>query len=617
MKIIPKHQKGGNLDAFFTTYVPVQIQEPSQVSTKQRSTRESEDTLTEKDFFNMLKDVNGLPSDMDVIVNNLVNTFQYQNLTGINVGNLSTMYLRSLSQIVEANQNYDEYKEAMKRATTNGALSEPAISPDGRLVAQDNEGKLTFLTLDQYYSNTDNYHLLSVSSLASMRKYEPALAYNQEVLNIINNSTGYEEFQNLIEKAKNTLGSSKYTETSSTTLRAIEGLQQIENLSDEDKSNLLLDLKGGTVKYSTESNINQIKSLFRYISNTIPDRVKVWAAIKLGTSNKQEAVNTLIEDYLLGSYSNSTLVQNTESTKTKSSNSSGGSDSSTATNPNMGFWAQTVAGIGGEDASFNIVSQDVGINAPGKYWGTTPGLDNYKSLNQYIIDSDSGYIIKNRNNITFGDNKLVSGDDIVIDPNAGAYVVSLPITSDGRVNFSVLDEYNRITNELISKGYKIDSNEYNLVLAKELEENGMGYLVEGTIPNPRMFGYFLILQGIGSDKTQIEKGNQKTTLKDSNSHYIVDSSEEDQLYDIIKQALSTEDSEYELDNNWVNFGPFSNDKVYRGNIFIPITSNPNSAMIADNNDIRRNKAYEFEEDYQTVQRRRKLNELQSTSTNNL
>ena len=114
MKIIPKHQKGGNLDAFFTTYVPVQIQEPSQVSTKQRSTRESEDTLTEKDFFNMLKDVNGLPSDMDVIVNNLVNTFQYQNLTGINVGNLSTMYLRSLSQIVEANQNYDEYKEAMK-----------------------------------------------------------------------------------------------------------------------------------------------------------------------------------------------------------------------------------------------------------------------------------------------------------------------------------------------------------------------------------------------------------------------------------------------------------------------------------------------------------------------
>ena len=103
MKVTPKHQKGGKLDAFFTTYVPVQIQAPNQTSSQQRSSGASQSSekgkLTEKDFFEMLKDIDGLPNEMNAIVTNLVNTFQLSALTGIDPGDLATTYLQNLYQV--------------------------------------------------------------------------------------------------------------------------------------------------------------------------------------------------------------------------------------------------------------------------------------------------------------------------------------------------------------------------------------------------------------------------------------------------------------------------------------------------------------------------------------
>lgn len=614
MKIVPKYQRGSSFDSFFTTYTPSEYPtsktSKSSKSSKSKS-KDDDNELTEKDFLNMLKDIDGLPNDMQVIANNLVNTFKASSL-GIDSGDLAVEYIQNLYQIKVANQNYEEYKNALKTAQTNGSLAEPAISTDGRLISQDSDGKLQYVTLDQYNNNPENYTLLSVSQLANLRKYDPALAYNQGVLDIINNSVGYEEFQKLINSAKTSLGNTKYSETSPATARMLEGLSQLENLSDEERVTLLQSINNGSIKYSTESNFVQIDSLLNYITSGFPERMKVWASLKTGNPNKEYALKKLVGDYLLGSFSTSRTVQGTAKMDTTRSKSSS-SDSNLATNPNMTFWEQVNSGFG-EDSSYVILSKDVMASANGKYYGTTPGLDDYKSLSKYITDSGVGYMIKNRDNITFGDNKLVNQDEVVVDPNAGAYVVTLPIDANGRVNFSILKEFNEITDNIIAQGYQKDTEEYNIALAQALKENNMDYLVEGSTTNSHMFARFLVLQGIGSSQTRVKSRNEQTTLKKVDSDFIIDSSEEKELFDLLENKLSTEYKELDLDNNWVRF---NNDKIYRGNIFIPLSNNPNAAANAGNNSIRRGKAYEWEDDYQKEQMRNKLGGLNSTSSRDL
>lgn len=629
MKIIPKYQKGGSFDSLFAVYTPIQIQAPQQTTTTKQSTKQSSKSdngeLTEKDLYSMIKDIDGLPNDMDVIVERLLNTVQYENLTGLDTGSLATNYLQSLLQIKKASQNKKSYDDAMLNASKNGSLGEPAISMDGKLLIQNEDGSIGRISVETYNSNREEYSpkLLTVSSLADMRKFDPQLANNSSVFDIINNSMGYESFQGLLDKATSSLGSSMLSTSGmfSAEGEASKGLALLNNLRKDDRVRAQGSVTAeGLYQYNIidKNQLQQIKSLTQYILSTFPDRAKTWAAVKTGDTNKNEATEKLVLSYLLSTSSDMHTfnIQYKGSMDKVTGNDKSDSNSSKK-DPNMGFWSQAIAGIGGEYGSYNIVSKDVLASASGKYYGTTPGLDGYKSLNQYIIDSNVGYVIKNRNNITFGDNRIADGNDVIVDPNGGSYIVTLPITPDGQVNFSILDKYNKISDQVISKGYKLGTQEYNTAMAQELENNQMGYLVQGVSLNPNMFGHFLVLQGIGSSKTQVKHGSTKISLSDSDSNYVIDSSEDDNLYDILKQTLSTKDSDYNLDNNWLDFGPFSNDKVYRGNIFIPLTSNPTSAMNADDNNVNRSKAYEFEEDYQTSIRRNKLSSLNSTSSENL
>ena len=69
-----------------------------------------------------------------------------------------------------------------------------------------------------------------------------------------------------------------------------------------------------------------------------------------------------------------------------------------------------------------------------------------------------------------------------------------------------------------------------------------------------------------------------------------DKSNDNALYDSVRTALSTKDNKYELDNNWADFLWTSNDKLYAGNIYIPINTNPLSAFNADENQVKESRA---------------------------
>lgn len=620
MKIIPKYSNGGS-NSLFTIYNPVRV--PSVSDYQRYRNRDSESTtikssdkseksdetkgkLAEKDLFDMIKDINGLPNEMKSIIINLQRIFETQNLIGADPSNLASTYLDNLYKLKLANQNKIKFDDAIKTAKDNGTLGEAAITLNGGLIVQDDKGKLQQISLDEYQNNKETYHILSNSNLAWLRKYSPNMAFtqNDDVFDIINNGMSYEVFQSLLDKSKSALGSYKYEETGMLGKEALSGLRVLQRMSKEDQEKYINNALDGIYKYtqSTDSNEQQIASLIDYLTVTLPNRAKVWASLKTKIQDPNQATQALVKQYLLGNLKNDSKFT-IDYEGTKDSLKSKGSSSGNSGDVKEGFWRQLQSGKAGTtNTSITLIGKSK-LSVEGKYYGTTPGLDENKSLNKYIGDSKVGYLIKNNRSITFGDQSLSpeSFNDVMVNSGAGAQVATLPITQDGKVNFEILSTYSKVENKLRQLGIKPSDQDYEQKKSILLNKVGLGYLVDaqnGRI-DPRFFGQFLILEGVTSNKAYgINGKNEKQALKVSD--YVDDVSNNDDLYKTVEQALSDkEHGEYTLDHNWISF---NNDELYKGNIYIPLNENALNAMNADDNEVKQGSAKDMEAGYQRMQK---------------
>lgn len=628
MKIIPKLQSGGGFDSLFTIYKPVQtpqVQAPQSIKTSKSDSdsitlkdssespsKDKEDTkgkLTEKDLFNMIKDVDGLPNEMKSIISSLKRTLSTQNLIGVDTGELATTYLNSLYKLKVANQNKIRFDESIKQAKTNGSLGEIAITLGGNLLASDKSGNVKEVSLQQYQENPDQYSLLTNSNLAWLRKYSPKYAFSKSdtAFEIIDNGMGFESFQALLDKAKTTLGSYKYEEQGIAGKEALLGLHALQNLSKSQQQEYLQGALDG--KYQTESstdtNAQQIKALVDYLTVSLPKRAKVWASLKTGISDPNKATQALVTQYLSGNLKSTSSYKVSYLGTDEKLQKAGKGHSGSSEDPKEGFWRQLQSDKAGDEQSYNLLIGRGQLSVDGKYYGTTPGMDDNKSLTKYIGDSKVGYLIKNRQNITFGDQQISSDsfDDVMVNSGGGAMTTTLPITPDGKVNFSIMDTYSKVINKLKQLGAKVGTPDYERKKAEILKRVGLGYLVDASKGqvNPKYFGHFLVLEGVASSKTHGVVAGKKQGLQES--QYIENASGDDALFDTVRRALSDKDKgEYKLDNNWITF---NNDKLYKGNIYIPINTNPLNAANADGNDIKESTAYRYEQRQQVWDKQQK------------
>lgn len=628
MNIVPKLQEGGNISSLFTTYRPVQtpqVQAPQSVklsnsdkeslsiksSSKDEDKEDTKGKLTEKDLFNMIKDVDGLPNEMKSIITNLKRTLATESLVGVDTGELANTYLSSLYELKIANQNKKRFDESIKEAKENGSIGEIAITLGGNLLASDKNGNIQEVSLQQYQSNPDQYNLLTNSNLAWLRKYSPKMAFskNDNAFEIINNGMGYEAFQKLLDQTKVSLGSYKYEEQGIAGKEALLGLKALQNLSKSQQQEYLQSALDGKyqTEFSTDTNAQQIKALVDYLTVSLPKRAKVWASLKTGISDPNKATQALVTQYLSGSLKSTSSYKvdylGTDEKLKKAGKSS--SDGGSSEDPKEGFWRQLQSDKAGDEQSYNLLIGRGHLSVDGKYYGTTPGMDDNKSLTKYIGDSKVGYLIKNRQNITFGDQQISadSFDDVMVNSGGGAMTVTLPITPDGKVNFSIMDTYSKVINKLKQLGAKVGTQDYERKKAEILKRVGLGYLVDASsgVVNPKYFGHFLVLEGVASSKAYGMVAGKKQKLQES--QYIENASGDDALFDTVKRALSDKDKgEYELDNNWITF---NNDKLYKGNIYIPINTNPLNAANADGNDIKESTAYRYEQRQQVWDKQQK------------
>ena len=345
MNIIPKLQEGGNVTSLFTTYRPVQtpqVQAPQSVklsnsdkeslsiksSSKDEDKEDTKGKLTEKDLFDMIKDVDGLPNEMKSIITNLKRTLATESLVGVDTGELANTYLSSLYKLKLANQNKKRFDESIKEAKENGSIGEAAITLSGNLLISDKDGNIKEITLEQYQSNPDDYKLLTNSNLAWLRKYSPKMAFskNDSAFEIINNGMGYEAFQKLLDQAKVSLGSYKYEEKGIAGKEALAGLRALQGKSDVEKQKLINSATGDTVEYTTsqDSNVENVKALITYLSTTLPKRARVWAALKT-KKPEEEAVISLVGAYLTSTIKQTNSLKIDIPSDRKGKDKSGGS----------------------------------------------------------------------------------------------------------------------------------------------------------------------------------------------------------------------------------------------------------------------------------------------------
>lgn len=630
MKVIPKLQDGGFM-SLFTQYTPVQSPAPSQsargsASREERGSEREESTkgkLTEKDLFELVSKVDGLPNDTRALVSSLQNMFQMQQITGTSdVSDLASTYLSNIYQIKMASYNKKEYDKAYTEVTKNGGLNEYAITASGQVIVMDEDDNLKQISVAELLKGTSKYRPLTNSNLLYLRAYQPEYINNNQILNTVANGIGMEQVDKMIREKLSSLGTSE-TVRSGYSVKADSYIAQGLNVLSQVESAAVAGQTGMTLdgmyknKIITKDQKQQAEAALQYIYNTLPDNAKTLLSIKAGNaSNPQAGAQAVILQLITSrmSQTNSsettwegTLEQVTKSGKGKSGSGSGddglGSDDiKTAPYYNMSRM------IGGNPTSLSInkgtnYQMDVdGINYP-----SIPGFDGKPigktSLENLLVSGLQG-VVTDKNAITFGNVVLSSNDfeNVMYDGTGGTMAI-LPtkLSNTGRkvVDLEALDRWEAANKQLRDMGIEsIYDPDHQQEIVQVLYQNQLEKLVNvssGSLDYSAL-GQFMIVDGYAVNHSS------KNTFKDSSFVTKVDETSDE--IPMIERALSTDkdQSNYKIDvDNWYDWN--GHNTVYKGSIYIPITSNQLQALTASGQHVKEGPAIQKEYEHQMLQKR--------------
>lgn len=629
MKVIPKLQDGGFM-SLFTSYTPIQSPAPSQQargshSREERSSEREESTkgkLTEKDLFELVSKVDGLPNDTRALVSSLQNMFQMQQITGTaDVSDLASTYLSNLYQIKMASYNKKEYDKAYTEVTKNGGLNEYAITASGQVIVMDEDDNLKQISVSELLKGTSKYRPLTNSNLLYLRAYQPEYINNNQILNTVANGIGMEQVDKMIREKLSSLGTSESVrsgysvKSDSYIAQGLNVLSQVESAAVAGQTGMTLD---GMYKNKiiTKDQKQQAEAALQYIYNTLPDNAKTLLSIKAGNAANPQAgaqavILQLITSRMSQTNSSETTWEGTLEQVTKSGKGGKGSgegDGLGSDDIKTGPYHNMSRMIGGTSTSLSInkgtnYQMDIdGVNYP-----SIPGFDGKPigktSLENLLVSGLQG-VVTDKNAITFGNIVLSSADfDNVMYDGTGGTMAILPteMSTTGRkvVDLEALDRWEAANKQLRDMGIKsIYDPDHQQEIVQVLYQNQLEKLVNvstGSL-DYSAFGQFMIVDGYAVDNSS------KNTFK--NSSFVTKVDDNSDEIQIIERALSTDkdQSNYKIDvDNWYDWN--EHDIVYKGSIYIPITSNQLQALTASGQHVKEGPAIQKEYEYQMLQKR--------------
>lgn len=592
MKIIPKKQNGGNFLSLFADYTPIPPQQSTSSSGGQSSSKKKDDSdsekgkLTEKDLFSLLKDIDGLPNEMQQLVTSIQRMYSQVSLFGnddIDTSSLANMYMQNLYKLKHANFNKKEYDKAYTEAEKNEALNEFAINSSGKMVVYDKDQKLKEISVNEFLNNQGEYQPITNSNLLWLRAHDPSFSNNNQILDVVNNGMGINKVEKLIRDRFSSLGTSEESQSGYVAKAGNQVMQGVKVLNDAQE---LIQQSGMTMdglyknKRITKTQKQQAQAALQYIYQTLPENAK--SILKLYSGNSDDPTKgavQIIENMLTSRMSESSSFdvdyQDNLNLDGSKKSGSGGKDSEINENaPTMFLRGRgersTVNLIPGENTGFRI-------NATTMY---LVGADNKPFEGNYLDElTSSGFgPILDIKNASMGNGLKILVPNQVQIMDKHIRKVLFPANPDGTPDLREgnLESVKQAEAQLLQMGINVNDEESFQRNYQTISEVYANY----GLSNGNNLKYFAILDGRANNQAL------GMDLLDNNNYLeAVSDAEYDEYEKTWAREHSKGNNKQKLDldhnNGWINpadwFGNY--DQVYDGLIWIPIINSYANAQI--------------------------------------
>lgn len=580
--------------------------------------------LTEKDLYTKLGSIDGLQSDVSAVISKIQNDMSQQSLLDPlgtrSSSSIANKYLENLNYLNQVKQNKDAFNKSYALANSKNSIAEVAVTSNGGVVVKDASDKIKIVSPEEYLKNQKNYILQTNGNLLAERRENPQYKFNNNLLDIVNNSTSTKEISDTINAFTSSIGSSENTLSgySVKDQKQIQGgLEILKAAADKYGEQTVMNALNFDGVYKnkvfTSDQLQQAKAAISAIYNMLPNNQKTLLKLKSnGTeSGVIQQITQIISFKTTNKFNFDTDFQpdlNPDGTKKETNKSKNGDEESN-------FYSNIIKERGGTPITLQI---NKGSNAQMSITGTNYG--NILGSNKNTIPETSLYnvmnsglsgIITNTNSITFGNQKINSGQwkDIMYD-NSGGTSAHLPKKADGSVDLEILDEYESCV-KAAQRATKNNPDRYDQVLGKYLMNNSkLMHLVDQRTgrENPKMFQQYFIINAYAVDR-------DGSIIKNPNSKYFQKIKDpDDQLVKRIQKGL-TDDAKnpYTIDvDNWYDFN--GHDDIYQGTVYMPITYNNLQAITASKGSTKNGKLEDYKA--QIMQKRINANTSSASVLNN-
>ena len=327
--MIIKFQQGGGALPPLVSYQPVTVSGAAAASTAAApvADKAGKSDLTDKDLLEMLKGLDGLPSDMQVITSTLQNFYidQSSGFSKASTANIASKYLQILNQMKTANFHKKQYDEAFSIVKSNGGINEVAIDERGRFICVNSEGDFKFMSAEQL-KNQEEYQPMTNSELLEYRAYNKDTAFNNNILSIVQSGIGMEYVNKLVQDIISKLGTAINSESAYVTseakkvLRGVDDFNKAIQNSDGSFNPTINNLY--KYKHVDKNQAEQMQAAFNYIFRTLPENAK--ALLKYKSQQVEGGLESLLGQLISSqhSYTSEFSLDLDNPTSSKSSKSS-------------------------------------------------------------------------------------------------------------------------------------------------------------------------------------------------------------------------------------------------------------------------------------------------------
>lgn len=584
-----KYQAGGGLP--FVNFTPVfatsEAGAPKTETVKEKDT--DKEDLTTKDVLSLLKDMDGLPSDMQIIVESLKNFDVADKMDPLGLSSssdIASRYISLINKIKVAKFNREEYNNAFDKLKGNGGLNEYAITSEGLLIGTNKEGDFEYFTPDQVNAGEprkQGYSLLTNSNLLYLRANSLDAAFNHQLTTFAQSGIGMEVITKQISDIISGLGSSKESEEGFIQMgnngQVKNGLKYLQKVASEvgDKS-IFDDMSVADyyqAGYLTEDQATQADLALNYIFNALPANAQAMIRVKGGN---REGAAALIKSLVFSK--TSTEVQFKATPKKMTSESSGSKSGSGDSLDKLGLTPVQMMQVGYTD-HMPVTLQKGTTYATRVNAQVLPITDvNKKLLGVTTLDkvaeSTFGGAL-DMNNVTMGSQ--------LIDPHAlqnvqidstNLYVMNLPIdksSADGTIkpDLAWMTKIEKIDETIREQGIT-DIDQIN----KLYTDAGLPVLMDSNGQlNIRDYCKFGVLNGHA-----LNSAFKDLDLLDNT---VLEIDDEDQISNVLSVLNKGRNEKDRIDfdsKSWADslFGT-DHDSLYEGTIYIPVRTNAFTGMI--------------------------------------